>query len=88
MRKTIAKIFLLTITSFLVFGMLTSASKKKSARANEVVVYTYNSFSGEWGAGPEIARLFEEKTGITIDEDAMAEIKTVADIVNYLEAHK
>ncbi len=66
MRKTIAKIFLLTITSFLVFGMLTSASKKKSARANEVIVYTYNSFSGEWGAGPEIARLFEAKTGIKV----------------------
>lgn len=66
MRKTIAKIFLLTITSFLVFGMLTSASKKKSARTNEVIVYTYNSFSGEWGAGPEIARLFEAKTGIKV----------------------
>ena len=66
MRKTIAKIFLLTITSFLVFGMLTSASKKKSTRTNEIVVYTYNSFSGEWGAGPEIARLFEQKTGIKV----------------------
>lgn len=66
MRNKFAKIFLLTITTFLVFGMLTSASKKKSARANEVVVYTYNSFSGEWGAGPEIARLFEQKTGIKV----------------------
>ena len=66
MRKTIAKIFLLTITTFLVLGMLTSASKKKTTRTNEIVVYTYNSFSGEWGAGPEIARLFEEKTGIKV----------------------
>ena len=65
MRK-FAKILLLTITTFLVFGMLTSASKKKSTRTNEIVVYTYNSFSGEWGAGPEIARLFEEKTGIKV----------------------
>ena len=65
MRKA-AKIFLLTITTFLVFGVLTSASKKKSNRTNEIVVYTYNSFSGEWGAGPEIARLFEEKTGIKV----------------------
>ena len=66
MRNKFAKIFLLTITTLLVFGMLTSASKKKSSRTNEVVVYTYNSFSGEWGAGPEIARLFEEKTGIKV----------------------
>ena len=66
MRNKFAKIFLLIITSFLVFGMLTSASKKKSARTNEVIVYTYNSFSGEWGAGPEIARLFEAKTGIKV----------------------
>ena len=65
MRK-FAKILLLTITTFLVFGMLTSASKKKSTRTNEIVVYTYNSFSGEWGAGPEIARLFKEKTGIKV----------------------
>ena len=36
----------------------------------------------------ELSLAGEEKTGITIDEDAMAEIKTVADIVNYLEAHK
>ena len=36
----------------------------------------------------ELSLAVEEKTGITIDEDAMAEIKTVADIVNYLEAHK
>ena len=65
MRK-FAKILFLTITTFLVFGMLTSASKKKSTRTNEIVVYTYNSFSGEWGAGPEIARLFEQKTGIKV----------------------
>ena len=36
----------------------------------------------------ELSLAVEEKTGITIDEDAMTEIKTVADIVNYLEAHK
>ena len=36
----------------------------------------------------ELSLAVEEKTGITIDEDAMAEMKTVADIVNYLEEHK
>ena len=36
----------------------------------------------------ELSLAVEEKTGTTIDEEAMAEIKTVADIVNYLEEHK
>ncbi|MBP5602631.1 MAG: thiamine ABC transporter substrate-binding protein [Treponema sp.] len=65
MRNKFAKIFLLTITTLTFIGLFTSASKK-NARTNEIVVYTYNSFSGEWGAGPEIARLFEQKTGIKV----------------------
>ncbi len=36
----------------------------------------------------ELSLAVEEKTGITIEEEAMAQIKTVADIVNYLEEHK
>ncbi len=36
----------------------------------------------------ELSLAVEEKTGITIEEDAMEQIKTVADIVNYLEEHK
>ena len=36
----------------------------------------------------ELSLAVEEKTGITIDEDAMTEMKTVSDIVEYLEAHK
>ena len=65
MRNKFAKIFLLSITTLTFIGLFTSASKK-NARTNEIVVYTYNSFSGEWGAGPEIARLFEQKTGIKV----------------------
>ncbi len=38
-------------------------SCKDSARAKEVIVYTYDSFSGEWGPGNEIAAKFEAKTG-------------------------
>jgi acyl carrier protein len=36
----------------------------------------------------ELNLALEEKFDIAIDEDAMAEIKTVGDIVEYLEAHK
>ena len=36
----------------------------------------------------ELSLAIEEKTGITIAEDALGSLKTVADIVNYLEANK
>lgn len=35
-------------------------------RAKEVVVYTYDSFAGEWGPAAELAKLFQEKTGLTV----------------------
>lgn len=55
-------LFPLFFVSFLAIG----CSQKNSARHKEVVVYTYDSFSGEWGPGPEIARLFKEKTGLDV----------------------
>ena len=36
----------------------------------------------------ELSLAVEEKTGITIDEDAMTNMKTVKDIVDYLEQNK
>ena len=36
----------------------------------------------------ELSLSIEESTGISIDQDAMVNIKTVADIMNYLEEHK
>jgi acyl carrier protein len=36
----------------------------------------------------ELNLALEEKFDIAIDEEAMAQIKTVGDIVEYLEAHK
>lgn len=66
-KSSILKISLfLSVLFLLVFGSGAKKSKKsskKDARANEVVVYTYDSFVGEWGPGPEIQKLFEEKTG-------------------------
>ncbi|MBR5645065.1 MAG: thiamine ABC transporter substrate-binding protein [Treponema sp.] len=54
------------IAGMVVLTALTGC-KGKDNRAEKVIVYTYNSFSGEWGAGPEIARLFKEKTGLEIE---------------------
>ena len=36
----------------------------------------------------ELNLALEEKLGISIDEEAMANMKTVADIVNYIESNK
>ena len=44
---------------FILFSLLVGCSSERS----DVVVYTYDSFCGEWGSGPEIARKFKEKTG-------------------------
>ena len=50
------------------------------------------NFTNDLGADSldavELSLALEEKTGIAIDQDAMADIKTVADVVEYLEAHK
>lgn len=33
---------------------------------NNLVVYTYSSFANAWGVGPELKKLFKEKTGINV----------------------
>lgn len=63
-KKNAEKI--LFIFSLFVGVVFSGCKKSDETRKNELIVYTYNSFSGEWGAGPEIARLFEEKTGIKV----------------------
>jgi len=55
------------IISLLLVCSLTGCKKTDSERAKKVVVYTYHSFSDEWGAGPKIAELFEAKYGIKVE---------------------
>ena len=57
------KKFLLFV-SLLCFVFTFSCTKKEEQ--NEVVVYAYNSFTGEWGLGPKVAKMFEEKTGTRV----------------------
>lgn len=57
---------LIYLTIGCIFVGCKKSKKTADERKHEVVIYTYNSFSGEWGAGPEIARLFEEKTGYKV----------------------
>jgi thiamine transport system substrate-binding protein len=37
-----------------------------AAPVREAVVWTYDSFTSEWGPGPEAAKIFEEKTSIKL----------------------
>ena len=64
------KVHILIVLSILMVCSLSAKSKKSTkadaARLNEVIVYTYDSFCGEWGSGPEIAKRFEAKTGIKV----------------------
>ena len=60
-------------THIIVFSFLSSlfvlagcAKKDNAARLGEVVVYSYDSFVGDWGAAPEIKRLFEGQTGLAL----------------------
>lgn len=65
--KKVSYLFKISVLSLLVCSAFFGCKKSdSSARKSELVVYTYDSFSGEWGPGPEIARLFEEKTGISV----------------------
>ena len=43
-----------------------SAKQVPAERLEEVVVYTYDSFAGEWGPGEELARKFKQQTGKTL----------------------
>lgn len=66
MKKNLS---LLLILSIFGYSLVFTGCKKSSSnqqRENELIVYTYDSFSGEWGSGPQIAKLFQEKTGITV----------------------
>ncbi|HZK19566.1 MAG TPA: thiamine ABC transporter substrate-binding protein [Treponemataceae bacterium] len=68
MKKNFSILILLTT----LLGVLVASGSKEAVnnqrdfRAQEVVVYTYDSFLTDWGAGPEITRLFEEKTNYTV----------------------
>lgn len=61
MKTHLFTFFLFTciVCSLSAFG-----SQDKIDRANEVVVYTYDSFAGEWGPGPQLAAAFEAQTGL------------------------
>jgi thiamine transport system substrate-binding protein len=67
-RKKISfvKLSLLVFAALFLFAFA-SCRKDRNTTGNEVVIWTYDSFNSEWGPGPDVARVFEEKTGIKIN---------------------
>jgi thiamine transport system substrate-binding protein len=47
----------------LLLAGLASCKKEKN---DELVIWTYDSFNSEWGPGPDVSKVFEEKTRIKI----------------------
>ena len=61
--------FLFGAVFFLAAALVFAGSnqeKSSASKANEVVIWTYDSFDSEWGPGVEVSKRFFEKTGITI----------------------
>jgi len=56
--------------AFLLASAAIAAQEPAAAAARDsektVVVYTYDSFVSEWGAGPKVAPLFEKATGVKV----------------------
>lgn len=55
---------LLVIIGVILISSLVIGTQKKEVK--DLTVYSYDSFISQWGPGPEIARLFEEDTGIGV----------------------
>lgn len=60
------KIICLFLLSILVIPFFAFGSREKTQRENEVVIYAHDSFVAEWGPGPALVELFQEKTGYTV----------------------
>ena len=55
----------------LILVVILTSCQRERARDHQdagqnLVIWTYDSFVSEWGPGPEVTRVFEEKTGIRI----------------------
>ena len=59
-------IFILVVLSIFIVSGCTKKQSVNTNSSNEVTVFTYDSFCGEWGPGSELAKLAKEKTGLTV----------------------
>ena len=63
-KKIMPKFIILFLLAAIV--VLASCQKGRSNQGQNLVIWTYDSFTSDWGPGPDVSRIFEEKTGIKI----------------------
>jgi len=63
--KKLTLLFLLIVMSISLFA--SSNNEEKQTVTDELVIYAYDSFTSEWGPGPQIVPLFEEKYGVKVN---------------------
>jgi thiamine transport system substrate-binding protein len=63
-KKIMPKFIILFLLAAIV--VLASCQKGRSNQEQNLVIWTYDSFTSDWGPGPDVSRIFEEKTGIKI----------------------
>ncbi len=71
-----AVLYITLISAFLLFTNSCSKEEKKSDNKT-LVVYSYDSFASEWGAGPSIIEDFEKKFDVTVELHAPGDGVTV-----------
>ncbi len=66
--KKHAILSLVLAVSLVPFALFGQGKNESSAKvSNEITVYTYDSFTSEWGPGPILVPAFEQKTGIKVN---------------------
>lgn len=57
----------LLVFALVLFSLFTAFAGGNKEESNEITVYAYDSFAGDWGPGSTIIPAFEEKTGIKVN---------------------
>ena len=66
-KSSLFKIFTCSIIGLTVLsGCSKKSTNSNDPRLKEVVIYTYDSFISEWGAGREIGEKFEASSDYTV----------------------
>ena len=65
-KKIYIKLKFLSILVVILASCQRERAQDNQDSSLNLVIWTYDSFVSEWGPGPEVTRIFEEKTGINI----------------------
>ncbi len=71
MKKNVAILLaVIAVAAALAFLLLPNFGR---AESSSLVIYTYDSFTAEWGPGPQIELAFEEETGIDLRFESLGD---------------